>query len=243
MCNITIKIKKLFGYSAREKPKILYLILQLRKFLIFNRDRTFKKYVDFAFKYLNKPIPFQQVYNEILEFAKMLDKIKPTFVLEIGTAGGGSLFLISRAASDNASIISIDLPGGEGLGGEGYPAPRIPLYKSFAKSGQKIHLLTVDSHSPEALEKVKTILNGAELDLLFIDGDHSYEGVKKDFETYYPLVRKGGKIAFHDIVPSSRVHKSCKVQKFWEEIKHRYKYSEIVADWDQGSSGIGIINP
>jgi hypothetical protein len=36
---------------------------------------------------------------------------------------------------------------------------------------------------------------------LFIDGDHTYEGVRRDFEMYSPLVRKGGIIAFHDIYP------------------------------------------
>jgi len=43
-------------------------------------------------------------------------------------------------------------------------------------------------------------LNGEPLDFLFIDGDHTYEGVKRDFEMYSPLVRNGGIIAFHDIV-------------------------------------------
>jgi hypothetical protein len=34
--------------------------------------------------------------------------------------------------------------------------------------------------------------------LLFIDGDHRYEGVRRDFEMYSPLVGAGGLIAFHD---------------------------------------------
>lgn len=33
---------------------------------------------------------------------------------------------------------------------------------------------------------------------IFIDADHQYESVKKDFLNYYPLIRKGGIIAFHD---------------------------------------------
>jgi predicted O-methyltransferase YrrM len=44
-------------------------------------------------------------------------------------------------------------------------------------------------------------LKDNKVDFLFIDADHSYEGVKKDFEMYSPLVRKGGIIAFHDIIP------------------------------------------
>ena len=33
---------------------------------------------------------------------------------------------------------------------------------------------------------------------LYIDGDHSYEGVKRDLEAWYPKVVKGGVIGFHD---------------------------------------------
>lgn len=34
--------------------------------------------------------------------------------------------------------------------------------------------------------------------LLFLDGDHSYEGVIKDFKAFFPKVKKGGTIIFHD---------------------------------------------
>lgn len=36
------------------------------------------------------------------------------------------------------------------------------------------------------------------IDVLFIDGDHSYEGVKDDWQNFEPFVKKGGKIFFHD---------------------------------------------
>lgn len=38
-------------------------------------------------------------------------------------------------------------------------------------------------------------------DLLFIDADHTYEGVARDFTRYSPLVSPGGIIAFHDALP------------------------------------------
>jgi len=41
----------------------------------------------------------------------------------------------------------------------------------------------------------------AKLDFLFIGGDHTYEGVRMDFEMYSPLVRSCGIVVFHDIVP------------------------------------------
>ena len=61
--------------------------------------------------------------------------------------------------------------------------------------------MRANSHNLDTLNKVKRILADRPIDLLFIDGDHTYVGVKMDFEMYRPLVRKGGIIAFHDIVP------------------------------------------
>jgi len=88
--------------------------------------------------------------------------------------------------------------------------------------------------------KLKKLLKNQKLDLLFIDGDHRYEGVKKDFEMYGPLVKKNGIIAFHDIA----VHTpelDCQVYRFWNEIKKDYNFREIVKEGDPNSLGIGII--
>lgn len=38
-----------------------------------------------------------------------------------------------------------------------------------------------------------------ELDVLYIDGDHSYEGAAFDINTYGPMVKKGGLILVHDV--------------------------------------------
>jgi predicted O-methyltransferase YrrM len=164
--------------------------------------------------------------------------LSPRVVLEIGTARGGTLFLFTRVAGPEAKLISIDLPGGP-FGG-GYPRWKVPLYKSFARGRQKIYLLRKDSYDPRTLEEVERILGGEKVDFLFIDGDHTYEGVKRDFEIYSPLVRKGGIVAFHDIVPGHPKHVGG-VPRFWNEIKMRYRYIEIVEDWRQSSCGIGMI--
>ncbi|MGQ9691608.1 MAG: class I SAM-dependent methyltransferase [Thermoproteota archaeon] len=192
----------------------------------------------FSFKFLGIRIKPAQVKEEIYEFIGLLQKHRPKVTLEIGTANGGTLFLFSHIAPPNATLISIDLPGGP-FGG-GYPRWKAPLYKSFSRGRQRIYLLRADSHNPATLEKVMLILVNRKIDFLFIDGDHSYEGVKKDFEMYSPLVRKGGIIAFHDIVPGSSENVGG-VPKFWGEVKHGYGYREIIKDWNQGGWGIGIL--
>jgi len=165
-------------------------------------------------------------------------RLRPATVAEIGTASGGTLFMLTRAAADDATLVSIDLPGGA-FGG-GYLLWRAPLYRSFARPGQRVHLLRRDSHDPSTLEALQEVLGDRKVDFLFIDGDHTYEGVKQDFEMYRPLVRPGGMIGFHDIVPHS-AESGCEVNRFWNEIRGSFDSVEFVKDRRSQFGGIGLI--
>ena len=184
-------------------------------------------------QHLIKPL---QVPSELLRFAKVVAALRPEKVMEIGTFQGGTLCILSRLSSPTADIISIDLAGGK-FGG-GYSEIRSLLYRSFCKYFQTMHLIRGDSHSEEILTKVKSITQS--LDILFIDGDHTYEGVKRDFFDYSPLVRLGGLVAFHDIVEHPK-DSGCEVARFWNEIKQQYHHEEILEDPQQGWAGIGIL--
>lgn len=199
---------------------------------------TEKFYVDPRIKGLNINFKAAQIKEEILGLLNELAKNPPRLILEIGTATGGTLFMLSQVATDDAEIFSIDLPLGPY--GAGYFKYKIPLFKAFAKKQQKINLLRLDSHKIDTLSQIKDMLNGRQLDFLFIDGDHTYEGVKKDFELYSTLVRPQGIIAFHDIVKNN-FDSSFGVSKFWQEIKIKYQYKEFVSPLNNGCAGIGII--
>ncbi|MEM2196980.1 MAG: class I SAM-dependent methyltransferase [Sulfolobales archaeon] len=213
--------------------------------------------VNFAFSYRSKlfrvfkVIPYKpeyapftiipaQIPYEILAFLKILTKLRPQRILEIGTERGGTLFLWTYVAAKNATIISIDISPGCFLFGYSYPYWKEDLYRSFSFFNQKIYPIRGFSQQPSTLRKVMDILATGKLDFLFIDGDHTYEGVRKDFEIYSPLVRKGGIIAFHDIVPGPP-ERVGGVPTFWNEIKQNFTYNEIVKDWQQGGCGIGVI--
>lgn len=188
------------------------------------RPGTLEEAIDFC---VDRPILLAQVRSEILELGKILQACPPTRSLEIGTNYGGTLLMLCTLSPPGSCIISIDLPRGR-FGG-GYPLRKIPLYRRFPRSGQRLHLIRADSHTVETKERVLRILSGEPLDYLFLDGDHTYDGVRRDFEMYAPLVRSGGIVAFHDIV----VHQSetqCEVKRFWNEIKQRYQHREIIAD-------------
>jgi predicted O-methyltransferase YrrM len=190
--------------------------------------------VGLKYKYLNLNIKPTQVKSEITKLCRLLVKNKLKNILEIGTADGGTLFIFSNIVENNGKIISIDLP-------IGYPLWRVKLYKSFVNDDKKLYLVRSDSHNIKTVNIVEKILNNDKLDFLFIDGDHSYNGVKQDFEMYSRFVRKGGIIAFHDIIQDRIRNSSGEVWKFWKEIKSKYKHKEIVESRHQNGYGIGVI--
>ncbi len=178
------------------------------------------------------PFEIESLYRAVCELA-------PTRVLEIGTARGGSLYLWTQAAVPHATIVSVDLPGGD-FGGS-YPLCRVPFYQAFARPTQSMHLLRLDSHAPATLSRVKQLFAPAPVDFAFIDGDHRYEGVRADFEQYGPLVRPGGLIAFHDILPRPDAP-SIQVDRLWNELRTRFESREFVGPEGSGRRiGIGVI--
>lgn len=187
----------------------------------------------------NRAVRPLQIKSEILRLAEIVTDLQPRALLEIRTAEGGTLFVFCRCAAPNARVVSIDLPGGGPFGG-GYRVWRHTLYRRFAAASQSVRLIRADSHSFATLKRVKSELAGSPLDFLFIDGDHTYEGVKRDFEMYLPLVREGGLIAMHDIAlpPTSA---NYGVHRFWAEVRDRFHAEELVEHPGQGAKGIGLV--
>jgi cephalosporin hydroxylase len=233
-------IKQLYyGALAGFHRKHGLRLLRLLEKKLYSRWARFA--VPFAYKGKGffKSIEPRQNPVEIEELYRIVCKLSPSGVLEIGTARGGTLYLWTQAAKDNAMIVSVDLPGGE-FGGA-YPSCRVPFYKSFAKPGQTMHLLRKDSHQPETVKEVEALFDSAPADFALIDGDHTYEGVKADFLNYGRLVRPGGIIAFHDILPATDFP-DIQVFRFWEEIKHKYNVKELTGPEGSGKKvGIGLL--
>lgn len=70
-----------------------------------------------------------------------------------------------------------------------------------------------NSRDPATVNKLKEKLNGREVNLLYIDGEHTYEAVKGDYERYSPLVKNI--IVIHDIVLEEL---KDTIGKFWNEL-------------------------
>lgn len=227
--------------SAEPLLQLFVAPLAVIKLMIFRnrkRDVSAEEITRFAFNRFFGLIRPMQRPEEMLALLAIIQKKSPAAVLEIGTASGGTLFLFASVVARDAILVSIDMPGGR-FGG-GYPYWKKFLYKLFARRGQILHLLRRDSHETETLNMVKRLMGGRRIDFLFIDGDHSYEGVKKDFEMYFPLVRAGGIAVLNDIV-EGRPDYVGGVPRFWKEIKSAYRTEEIIKDRSQECWGFGII--
>jgi predicted O-methyltransferase YrrM len=196
--------------------------------------------LDFAFGFSvgSVSIAPAQIRSEIADLLATLASNPPQRMLEVGTARGGTLFLFSRVADANAGLVTIDLP--KGPFGGGYGRDRVPLLKALPRGGQTLKLIRSDSHAFGTLTEVRRWFGDEPLDFVFIDGDHAYDGVRRDFMMYGPLVRPSGLIAIHDIVPG-RQDRVGGVPRFWQEIASVSDNREFVRDWNQGGFGIGVV--
>jgi cephalosporin hydroxylase len=147
---------------------------------------------------------------EIIEAMKFLKPRKLFNFLEIGSNDGGSFACWSMIISGKK--ISIDIP---------YPGVNYDKRNTlWLEDFDNVYPVYGDSHKPETVTKVEQILEGEKVDFLFIDGDHSYEGVKADYEMYKHLVSDEGIIGFHDIMDTDLHHREgCYVDKLWKELK------------------------
>jgi SAM-dependent methyltransferase len=193
-----------------------------------------------------------KIINEIIkesqyipEFEILLDfyiALKAKSVLEIGSLYGASLQHWLHYSAKNAKVISIDLPISKFCG---------PLdsrckiqedaianeWKSWSKiNNDKLYLIQDFSQKESVAKEVYKLLNNVFFDFIFIDGNHSYEAVKRDFQLYSPYVRKGGLIALHDI----GYNEEGEVSRFWDEIRVDYKHHELRMHPNK-EKGIGII--
>jgi predicted O-methyltransferase YrrM len=182
-----------------------------------------------------------QKLREIAPLIALVRRGSPAVVVEIGTAAGGTFYAWCRAARADATVVSIDLPGGRFGGVEGSAEPA--TLRGYGRDRQDLHFIRADSHQLETLDRLRVVLNGRAIDFLFIDGDHTYDGVRRDFEMYAPLVRRGCPIAFHDVLPHAQ-QPDCEVDRFWNEIKSRYRSVEFVdrVDGAEQYGGIGVLN-
>lgn len=204
-----------------------------------------------AYGFAERHVPggCHQLEAEIVPFLDRVRDMGPRCVCEIGCANGGTTLALSQSAATVELVIAVDL----------FVKNRTVL-KTLSQPGQRTAIVDGQSLSPRSLRRIQRALGGRQIDVLLIDGDHSYQGALGDFVAYRDWVREGGLIAFHDIVadaypqtssedgppritmpPRHGVPWSGDVPRLWNTLSPFFEHESYIADRDQHGFGIGVI--
>jgi predicted O-methyltransferase YrrM len=167
-------------------------------------------------KILIESIPYkpQQRFSELKPFLQFMVKRNCKIVLEIGAATGGLTYIFSKLFE---KVIAID------------------IHHEAQFNSPNILRLQINPHDPtNTIER----LRGHRFDLIFIDGDHSYTGVKMDLNLYENFLSEAGVLALHDIKETEiQKQNGCFVSDVIKEgdILRRYKntviFNEFTNEW------------
>jgi predicted O-methyltransferase YrrM len=176
-------------------------------------------------------LPMLQWPDEIQPFSRWLaEEVKPKTILEIGTGPGGVTQLLSNIAS--GKTVTVDKIEGSTTG--------MNQAQTAKRNAALVGVICIsgDSHHKATWLKVVEQLDGDPVDMLFIDGDHSLDGVTADVDDYGKLVRSGGWIVFHDINAAAsafEVWEKGGVPAYWAGLAGEKLEWTVRGDW----GGIG----
>ncbi|MGZ4314903.1 MAG: class I SAM-dependent methyltransferase [Gaiellaceae bacterium] len=126
--------------------------------------------------------------DEAAYLYRLVRELKPDTAVEIGRYRGGSTFLIASALG-TGTLHSYDIASRQGRSGAELDRELLAALDRFGLA-DRVRLYVADSRSAEP--------PGTPIDLLFIDGDHSEEGVRADLERWGPLLSHHGHVLMHD---------------------------------------------
>jgi predicted O-methyltransferase YrrM len=118
---------------------------------------------------------------ELWQLVQKVQKLNPVRSLEIGTAHGGVTSFLHKISGQ---VVTVDAN------------TNYTHYGDYTGGNPEPVFIEGESTDSEVIAAVEAF---APYDFLFIDGDHSYEGCKADWDNYSPMVRAGGLIGFHDV--------------------------------------------
>lgn len=200
-----------------------------------------------SFNLLDYPIIFSDpprltrysFWQEHIPFGMLLiELLKPRVLVELGTHYGDSYCAFCHAVKKldlPARCYAVDNWQGDAhipnYGAEvlaDLRAQHDPLYGSFST------LVQSDFETARG-----NFADGA-IDLLHLDGTHTYEAVKQDFETWLPKLSPRGVVLFHD---TNVLDRGYGVRQFFDEIKARYPHFEFLHGYGLGVLAVGAEQP
>jgi predicted O-methyltransferase YrrM len=167
--------------------------------------------------------------------------MKPNVCVEIGSARGKSACYVGMALKENGvgHLYAIDPHTRTNWNDSESVDTYEVMWRNVKKLGLQDVVTMVRKTSSEMLKDWSE-----KIDLIFIDGDHSYEGVKADWEGFRPFLKEFGLAVFHDTLwdlrPNPKWARSdMGVPKFVEELRQQgYPVLTIERDF-----GVSIVQP
>lgn len=176
---------------------------------------------------LDAPVEAFQNPWEFRQLLAIYRRLRPRRVLEIGSWKGGTLWYWLQERG--ATVVVVD---DQARNSDEWARWSV----RFGSSLICFRGMSQDSRI------VASVAERRLYDFAFIDGDHTHEAVKADWDNYAPMVKPGGIIALHDILPRP----GYGVSTLWQQIKDEpgRRWIEIchneILPGNEGRCGIGV---
>lgn len=185
-------------------------------------------------------------YKEVFEDSKtpwaghiffaydLVRNVEPDVLVELGTFKGTSFYSFSQAVKDanlNTKLFAVDTWEGDPQAGLLYGDKSYHfVVDNMRRFYPKVNARLLRKSFVEASKEFKK----NSIDILHIDGLHTYEAVKEDYDTWKDKVKENGIIIFHDIKVADFA-----VWKVWEEAKADNKKGTYIEF--EHNHGLGVL--
>jgi hypothetical protein len=174
--------------------------------------------------------------------AELTRRLRPEIVVELGTYTGSSLAAFCQTVAENqlpTRCYGVDLWQGDIHMGDFEPSMFDEVAGYFSLEYPDTAVLVRRSFDDAA-----PMFTDGSIDLLNIDGTHTYEAVSHDYRTWRPKLSRRGVVLFHDTNVTRRMVGKVKardfgVRRFYDEIKRDYPHVEFRHSYGLGVLGVG----
>ncbi len=208
----------------------------LNVFYRLTKDHWLEKNIENYRQLIQNRVPFFDAASFLNWYA---EHFKPRYFLEVGVRRGRSLTqVLTQSPETTAFGFDIWIPDYGSMPEEGIltsnPGPEFVLQEIRNLGFDKLPTL-IEGNSHQTLPKFwSDNQNPQQIDLIFVDGDHTYAGAKLDLDICFRHLSDGGALVFDDISHPSHPE----LEQLWKEIKTRY--SDCIFIEDSSGMGTGI---
>lgn len=188
-------------------------------------------YLPPSFRFLPKRMAFSTWVDHLPFGYDLVAELQPKTVVELGTQTGVSYFCFCQSARENG--ISMHGYAVDTWEGDAHTKAYDDEIWNAVKSHNDEHYADMSTLLRMRFEEAVHRFEPESIDLLHIDGYHTYEAVRGDFELWYPKVRPGGIVLFHDI--AARLL-DFGAWRFWGELMQEHE-----AFWFKHGFGLGVL--